>query len=127
MMIGAGVTTLAAGVARCSDRSCPVRMLGDADATRSDDVHGLVSLATFVLWAAMPLVVATRGRRIRGDVRAVSALLGCATIGGWLATARLSQTETKRSAGLAQRVMVGAALSWFPVVAVAVGSCSVVL
>ena len=56
----AGITTTIAGLARCSDRSCPVRLLGDTGATRSDDLHGAASLATFILWGVMPIVAATK-------------------------------------------------------------------
>ena len=45
----AGLTTAGAGLARCSDRSCPTRWLGDLDYTRSDDLHVGFSAATFAL------------------------------------------------------------------------------
>src|SRR3954470_14637723 len=35
----AGVTVAGAGLARCSDRTCPTRMLGDADVQATDDLH----------------------------------------------------------------------------------------
>ena len=79
----AGLTTTVAGLARCSDRSCPVRLLGDTDATRSDDLHSAASLATFILWAAMPLIAAASGRGLSRTLRWVSALLGVTTAASW--------------------------------------------
>jgi Protein of unknown function (DUF998) len=113
------MTTVLAGVARCSDRSCPVRVLGDANATLSDDVHGASSMATFVLWGAMPLVAASRGRRMRSAYRGASAVLGVVTAAAWLGTGVLVRRRAARWTGVGQRVMVCAALSWFPVAALA--------
>lgn len=53
----AAVTTLVAGVVQVSDPRCPQPGF-DADATASDLGHGAASIATFVLWTAMPIVAA---------------------------------------------------------------------
>src|SRR5689334_21703639 len=42
MMQAAGVLTVAAGLARVSDRSCPTRLLGDEGADVLDEVHSVV-------------------------------------------------------------------------------------
>src|SRR4051794_38326997 len=39
----AGVTVAGAGLARCSDRSCPTRMLGDTGVQPADDLHAVFS------------------------------------------------------------------------------------
>lgn len=52
----AAATTLVAGLVRVSDPGCP--QPGDPDATASDLGHGAASIATFVLWTAMPIVAA---------------------------------------------------------------------
>jgi Protein of unknown function (DUF998) len=118
----AGITTMVAGLARCSDRSCPVRLLGDPGATRSDDLHGAASMLTFILWGVMPLVAAARGRELHAIHRGVSALLGVTTAAAWGATGLLMRREDRQWSGLAQRLMVASALSWFPAAALAASS-----
>lgn len=49
-------TTVAAGLIRVSRPHCP--QPGDHDATASDLGHAVASIATFVLWTAMPFVAA---------------------------------------------------------------------
>ncbi len=115
----AGITTTIAGLARCSDRSCPVRLLGDTGATRSDDLHGAASMATFILWGVMPIVAAIRGRELNAIHRRVSAVLGITTAASWGATGLLMQRDPRHWSGLAQRLMVASALSWFVVAALA--------
>src|SRR5256885_796427 len=56
----AGLTTAGAGLARCSDPSCPTRGLDNGTPTRSDDLHVLFSAATFALWISTPLVAARK-------------------------------------------------------------------
>ena len=53
----AGITTIAAGLVRVSEPRCPQPGF-DPSATRSDAGHGAASIATFVLWTAMPFVAA---------------------------------------------------------------------
>ncbi len=53
----AGITTIAAGLVRVSEPRCPQPGF-DPSATQSDAGHGAASIATFVLWTAMPFVAA---------------------------------------------------------------------
>ena len=52
-------TSAVAGFVQVSDRSCPLPG-ADPNATASDAGHGLGSVATFVLWAPLPVVAAGR-------------------------------------------------------------------
>jgi uncharacterized protein DUF998 len=113
----AGVTTALAGIARNSDRSCPIRSLGDENATISDDLHGVFSAMTFALWISMPLTAAIRGTRLRPAYRRRSALLGAATLGAFVATGVLAGRRAETWGGAAQRAMVASALAWLPVIA----------
>jgi hypothetical protein len=113
----AGVTTALAGIARNSDRSCPIRSRGDENATISDDLHGVFSAMTFALWISMPLSVAVRGRRLRPADRRRSALLGATTLGAFVGTGVLAGRRAETWGGAAQRAMVASALAWFPVIA----------
>lgn len=115
----AGLTTAGAGLFRCSDRSCPTRWLGDLHATRSDEVHGLFSVATFALWIATPLVAAARADTAEPRYRRRSARLASATLAAFLAGGMLTRRPAKRWSGAAQRAMVASALSWYPLVAIA--------
>ena len=113
------ITTSIAGLARCSDRTCPVRVLGDSGATPADDLHGVASLVTFILWGTMPLVAATRGHELSATHRWTSALLGVATVASSGATGTLMRRDPRRWSGLAQRAMVASTFAWFPVAALA--------
>jgi hypothetical protein len=113
----AGVTTALAGIARNSDRSCPIRSLGDENATISDDLHGVFSAVTFALWISMPLAVAIRGKRLRSEDRRRSALLGATTLGAFVGTGVLASRRAENWGGAAQRATVASALAWFPVIA----------
>ncbi len=113
----AGVTTALAGIARNSDRSCPIRSMGDENATISDDLHGVFSAATFALWISMPLTAAVRGRALRPKDRRRSAAFGAATLGAFVVTGALAGRRAETWGGAAQRVTVMSALAWFPVVA----------
>jgi hypothetical protein len=62
MVVLTGLTTAGAGLARCSDRSCPTRWLGDLDVKRVDDLHVYFSAVVFGLWIATPLVAARRAK-----------------------------------------------------------------
>jgi hypothetical protein len=117
MMTVAGVGTIGAGLARCSDRSCPSRFLGDADADVGDELHVLFSAVTFGLWIAMPLTAAVRSR---GRDRA-SLVLGAVAFAGWAVTGTLASRDAPKWGGLAQRATIAAALSWFPVAAASLG------
>ena len=119
MMTLAGVATAGAGMARCSDRSCPARYLGDTAATRSDDLHGACSLLLFGLWIAMPLTAALGGRRMRPVDRQRSMAAGLLALGCWMMTRMLHRRHAHRWLGASQRAMLASALGWYPIAAVA--------
>jgi hypothetical protein len=121
MMAVAGVSTLAAGLARCSDRSCPSRFTGDAGATLVDEIHGATSMVTFILWVAMPLTAAGRGSALRAVDRRRSLSLGLLALACWCVTAVRLRRGEQQGLGAWQRAMIAAALSWYPVAAVASG------
>jgi len=122
MMQTAGVATALAGLARQSDRSCPVRFMGDENVTLSDDLHVWISSVVFASWIAMPFITAARGRALRRRDRRASLALGLGAFGGWVWTSVLIQRDAERWGGVAQRVTVGSALAWYPVVAIAAHS-----
>lgn len=117
MLLGAGITTLGAGLARCSSRSCPTRFFGDVDARVVDEIHGAFSMTTFLLWIATPLLSARSASA--GDPRYArrARLLSAATFVSWAATGALVSGRSARWRGLAQRLMAASAFAWFPLVA----------
>ena len=115
----AGLTTAGAGLARCSDRSCPTRFLGDANVTRSDDLHAAFSAATFALWITIPLVAASRAHDAAPHYRTWSRRFGFATLACFIGSGLMARRPSPTWSGTAQRVMVASALSWFPLAAVA--------
>jgi hypothetical protein len=119
MLRFSAVTTALAGLAQCSDRSCPSRFLGDTSATHSDELHGIFSMATFVSWIAMPLLAATRGTNLQRKDRVGSLAVGLTAFAGWLGTGLLVRRRAPTWTGAAQRVMVASALVWYPLAAVA--------
>ncbi len=121
MVALAGLTVAGAGLARCSDRTCPTRMLGDADVMPTDDRHAAFSAATFALWIAIPLVAARRGRSASAWARRASGFLGAATLATLVAGGRMAQRPSARGSGTAQRVMLASAFAWFPLAALAAG------
>lgn len=119
MLTVAGMTTAAAGLARCSDRSCPTRWLGDLNYTRSDDLHAAFSAATFALWIATPLVAASRAHDATPRYRRWCRRLGLSTLVALLIGGMLARRPAQRWGGTAQRLMLASALAWFPLAAVA--------
>lgn len=113
----AGLATAGAGLARCSDRSCPTRMLGDDGVQPTDDLHAAFSAATFALWIATPLVAAARARDASTRYRRVSAALGVTTLVTLVAGGARARDPEATWGGVAQRVMVASALAWFPLAA----------
>jgi Protein of unknown function (DUF998) len=111
----AGVTLAGAGLARCSDRTCPTRFLDDDDdVTRSDDLHAVFSAATFALWIAIPLVAARRAEDAGPRYRRACRVLGAATLMSLVGGGMLARRPSQSWSGTAQRVMLVSALSWYP-------------
>jgi hypothetical protein len=109
-----GLTTAGAGLARCSDRSCPTRFLGDQNVTLSDDLHAWFSAATFALWITIPLVAAARASDAPPGYRRWSKRLGIATLVGLVGGGLLARKPGSTWGGTAQRVMLTSALAWYP-------------
>jgi len=114
----AGLTTAGAGLARCSTRTCPTRLLGDLDVTPSDDLHAAFSGTTFALWIAIPLVAARRAQQVEQRYRTWCRRLGVTTLMGVLGGGLLSRPSSRAWSGSAQRVMLASALSWYPLAAI---------
>jgi hypothetical protein len=112
----AGVTVGGAGLARCSDRSCPTRMLGDEVVERTDDLHAAFSAATFALWIAIPFVAAARAKDAAPGFRRASRALGVSTSVALMITGRMAQGDSPWS-GTGQRVFLVCALAWYPLAA----------
>jgi hypothetical protein len=112
-----GASILVAGLARQSDRSCPVRFNGDENVTVSDDLHILSAMVVFGSWIAMPLFTAARGRELRSGQRRASLALGLGALAGWTGMSVLASRNAEQWGGVAQRVSVASALAWYPVAA----------
>jgi hypothetical protein len=112
----AGLTVGGAGLARCSDRSCPTRMLGDEVVELTDDLHAAFSAATFALWAAIPFVAAARASAAPAGFRRGSRAVGAATVAAIVVSGRMAQGDSAWS-GTGQRVFLASALAWYPLAA----------
>jgi hypothetical protein len=119
LLMAAAVTTAGAGLARCSDRTCPTRFLGDdaAAVLLSDDLHAAFSFVTFALWTSIPLVAARRASSASAGYRRSSRRLGLLTLALLLVGGQLARRPSKRWSGTAQRAMLAAAMAWYPVAA----------
>jgi hypothetical protein len=124
MLAVAGLTVGGAGLARCSDRTCPTRWLGDEEVTRSDDVHAVTSAATFALWIAVPLVAARRGRSASIGARRASRALGLTTLASLLIGGRMAQRPSTPGSGTAQRIMLASVFAWYPLAALSAGNAT---
>jgi Protein of unknown function (DUF998) len=113
----AGLTTAGAGLARCSDPSCPTRFLGDHDVKPCDDLHVAFSAATFGLWIAIPLVAARRAQGAGPRYRQWSRRLGLATLAGLVGGGMLARRPSQSWSGAAQRITLTSALAWYPLAA----------
>jgi hypothetical protein len=114
----AGITVAGAGLARCSDRSCPTRMLGDTAVELTDDLHAACSAATFALWISIPLVAARQADEAGPGYRRWSRRLGLATLATLVGGGLLARRTDQRWSGTAQRVFLTCALAWYPLAAV---------
>jgi hypothetical protein len=117
LLATAGVTVAGAGLARCSNRSCPTRMLGDTDVMLTDDLHAAFSAATFALWVTIPLVAAARAHGAPPAYRRASRVLGLSTLALLVGGGLLARRPSQRGSGTGQRLMLTAALAWYPLVA----------
>jgi Protein of unknown function (DUF998) len=115
----AGLTVAGAGLARCSDRTCPTRWLGDDNAQRTDDLHAYFSAATFALWIAIPLVAAARVSDAPAGYRSWSRRFAATTFVTLMAGGMLARNPDAKWGGTAQRVMLASAFAWYPLAALA--------
>ncbi len=104
----AGITTIAAGLVRVSQPSCPQPGF-DPSATRSDTGHGAASIVTFVLWTAMPFVAAKElepvwYRRVAAVFRVVTPVL--------FVTAGVTTRVDSPYKGLAQRAFLSSVFAF---------------
>jgi len=120
MMQLAGVTIAGAGLARCSDRTCPTRGLNNGEPKLTDDLHVAFSAPTFMLWTAMPLIAGIVGTRLAPIDRKRALVFGTASLTTMLVnSAMLSRGADVRGGGWSQRAFVASALGWYPCAAVA--------
>lgn len=117
LLATAGLTVAGAGLARCSDSSCPTRMFGDAEVRLTDDLHAAFSVATFTLWITIPLVASARAHDAPPGYRRTSRVLGLTTLALFLGGGALARRPSQRWSGTAQRLMLASALAWYPVAA----------
>jgi hypothetical protein len=110
----AGLTIAGAGLARCSDPTCPTRALGDQDVLPSDDLHAAFSAVTFALWISIPLLAARRAEDCGPRYRTWCRRLGLTTLVTLIGGGALARRPSQHWSGTAQRVMLASALSWYP-------------
>ena len=104
----AGVSTILAGVFRCSDVRCPDPMR-DPDATASDTVHAIASVVTFTAWTLLPFFDASHRRSPMA--RAIVLSHGVVTAAAFVA-AGLTARGNHPNKGLAQRLFLGSVFAW---------------
>ena len=110
-----GMTTLAAGLIQVSDPRCP-QPGRDPSATASDVGHGAASIATFVLWTAMPFA-ARRGVG-SASYRLVNGVLVVAVPAGLVAAGITIRADSPHK-GLAKRAFLAAVFAWHAATAIA--------
>ena len=113
LLAAVGLAVAGAGVARCSDRSCPTRWLGDTDCRRTDDLHAAFGAIAFPLWAAIPVVAARRATAASDRYRRWSRRLGWSTSAALMVNGLLARRPSERWSGVAQRVTLGSAFAWY--------------
>lgn len=111
----AGTTTIVAGLIPVSEPRCP-QPGRDPAATASDVGHAVASVATFLVWTAMPNLAGRHGKP--GWYRFVSRVLGFAAGLGFVAAGATTQTDSPHK-GLAQRAFLGIVFAWYAATAVA--------
>lgn len=116
----AGTTTIVAGLIQVSEPWCP-QPGNDPSATASDVGHGIASVATFMLWTAMPFVARRQSEPIW--YRRVNCGLLVAACAGLVAAGCTTRAESSHK-GLAQRVFLGTVFAWHIATTIATASRS---
>jgi hypothetical protein len=111
----AGLATVVAGLVPASAPRCPQPFV-DPEATPSDVGHGVASVATFVLWTAMPIIAFRQCEP--GWFRSLSGALSLWTVTG-LVAAGATTTAGSAHRGLAQRAFLGGVFAWYSATAIA--------
>lgn len=111
----AGTTTILAGLIPVSQPRCP-QPGRDPTATASDVGHAVASVATFMVWTAMPNLAGRHGKP--EWYRFVSRVLGFAAGAGFVAAGATTQTDSPYK-GLTQRAFLGVVFAWYAATAVA--------
>jgi hypothetical protein len=112
MLTAVGLAVGGAGIARCSDPSCPARWLGD-EVELTDDLHVAISAVAFFGWAFVPLVAAVRARNAPARYRRWSAVLGVTTLATMIGGGRFQRNPNGEWSGTAQRVTLASAFAWY--------------
>ncbi|HEX4491002.1 MAG TPA: DUF998 domain-containing protein [Acidimicrobiia bacterium] len=112
MLTVVGLAVAGAGIARCSDPSCPARWLGD-DVQLTDDLHVAISAVAFAGWAFIPLIAAARARNASARYRRWSAVLGATTLATMIGGGRFQRNPNGEWSGTAQRVTLASAFAWY--------------
>ena len=100
----AAVTTFVAGVVRVSDPRCPQPGV-DPNVTASDIGHGAASIATFVLWAAMPLAALRDDDLLPRWYRRLARVAIMPTIASFVAAGVTTRLDASAK-GIAQRTFL---------------------
>lgn len=116
----AGLTSMAAGLCQASSPECPLPF--EPEARPTDLAHGTASVATFLLWMALPMRAARRPEATSGWPGWHARLSRVLAVANLLAFAAAGATTGARSPykGLAQRVFLGTALGWLVATSLAV-------
>ena len=109
LLRAAGIGTVLAGLARCSDVRCP-DPTKDPEATPADTVHAAVSILTFVAWTSLPFV---EGRRAPSAAGRVLATANGAVTAVCFVGAGLTASRDTASKGVAQRAFLGSVAAWY--------------
>jgi hypothetical protein len=109
-----GLSLAGAGLARCSDPTCPTRGLPNAEAVQPvDDAHVAFATVTFGLWIAIPIVAAARAGATSRRYRRGSRGLGLATLAGLVGGGMLARRPDSFGSGAAQRATLATAFAWY--------------
>jgi hypothetical protein len=113
-----GLAVGGAGVARCSDRTCPTRGLpGGENCKPTDDAHVAFAMVAFGLWVGVPIVAARRATDASERYRRWSRRLGLATLASLVVGSMFARSPSQRWSGWGQRVTLVSAFAWYPLAA----------